>query len=339
MNKMWTCLALAAAMACAPVCLAGGTDVPPPPAKPEFLAADLVQIMEWFPGRFDNNRQVVDEEEAGVETPLLWIHSIFEPVELPEFGDHVFYVEQYQEGDPAKIYRQRIYSWSVDEQEQAVRLDIYRPKDAAPLVGAHEDHSKLEGLTKDQAVSLPGCEVYWRRQDDHYIGYMKEKACSIVSQRGPNKGKTIYITDTLYLDDDEIWIHDEAFLEDGTRVWGDDRPHKLYKASLYDCWAVLEKNRNDAVENEGKEWVTFMGLELHDQGGRALLTPADGGETEYAVQLEQLTFRGRRGYVDVLKIGLEDLETGKTLRYGWAEPGSDVVGFNLRWFQIGCTAR
>jgi hypothetical protein len=81
-NKILTGFGVAAVMACLPACLAGGAGVPPPPAHPEYLGADLVQIMEWFPGRFDNNRQVVEEVEAGVEEPLLWIHSIFEPVDL-----------------------------------------------------------------------------------------------------------------------------------------------------------------------------------------------------------------------------------------------------------------
>ena len=89
----------------------------PAAGDPEYLGADLNLAMEWFEGRFDNNFQVEAEKEAGVEEPLSRLHSIFTRVDLPEFGDCVYYGEQYGDTDPTNIYRQRLYIWTANTEE------------------------------------------------------------------------------------------------------------------------------------------------------------------------------------------------------------------------------
>ena len=138
-------------------------------ASPSFsgsLEEDLDLMMSWFAGEFDNHLQVVEEEEAEnpPEQPHEWIHSIFRPVDLPAFGDNVYYVEQYIEGDPTNIYRNRIYSFTPNEEEEAIQLTIYSFADSAAMVGAHEDPSKLAGLTPENVRTLPGCEVFWKKK-------------------------------------------------------------------------------------------------------------------------------------------------------------------------------
>ena len=74
------------------------------------LDKDFRIMMEWFPGVYDNQEQVYFEAEQEVDEALRHerIHHVFEPVELPAFGDHVFYVQQHLNDDPAEIYWQRI---------------------------------------------------------------------------------------------------------------------------------------------------------------------------------------------------------------------------------------
>jgi len=75
------------------------------------LDRDFQTFLEWFPGVYDNQEQVYFEEQLGVPEDERHerIHHTFAPVNLPAFGDHVFYVQQYLDDDPTKIYRQRIY--------------------------------------------------------------------------------------------------------------------------------------------------------------------------------------------------------------------------------------
>ena len=109
--------------------------------------------------------------------------------------------------DPAQIYRQRIYAFQPDYEANAIRLTIYTPNDVAPLVDAHLDPAKLAGLTPEQTRVLPGCDVFWQRRANHFVGYMEPDACSYVSRES---NKRIIFNDDLLLTQDALWISDRA---------------------------------------------------------------------------------------------------------------------------------
>ena len=226
------------------------------------LDRDFQTFLEWFPGVYDNQEQVYFEEQQGVaeEDRHERIHHTFAPVDLPAFGDNVFYVQQYLDDDPAKIYRQRIYVFSPDYEENAIRLQIHTPNDVASLVDAHLNPSRLEGLTPEQTRHMPGCDVYWKKRADEFDGQMKEGACSFVSQRS---GKRIIIDDDLVLSRDQIWISDRAEDEDGNYVFGNKAgiPHKNIKARRFECWVAAQHKDED-------NWTFRQDLEVWDQGGR-----------------------------------------------------------------------
>ena len=302
------------------------------PAATATLDDDLVEMMSWFSGEFDNHLQVLEEKESPPEQPHEWIHSIFQPVTLAAFGEHVFYVEQYLDGDPSKIYRNRLYSFSVNEEVGAIQLTILSFVDSASVVGAHLEPSRLAGLTAADVRTIPGCEVYWKREGDRrFIGWMPDGACRVQSRQ---TGRTIIIHDDLVLTPDEIWIADRAVDEEGNHVFGNRAgiPHKLKKSYNFDCWAAIR-------DQDGEGWGTVArGLVLHDQGGRALLTTEGDEPTTYRLELEQRVYAGER-QVDVLKLALYRGDEEESLTYTWSEPSSSNIGMNLRWMQAGCTRR
>ncbi len=309
-----------------------------PVAASESLEADLEQMMEWFGGRFDNYWQVRLQEaaEEPVEHPHGRIHSIFARVEMPELGDHVFYVQQYADGDPAKIYRQRIYRFGTHAEEDAVELVIYAPPDAAAIVDAHVDPSKLAGLSLDNLKSYPGCEVYWQRRgrgtdDDHFIGYTKEGACQVTSSRS---GKTLIISDDLRLDAGQIWIQDRAVDTEGNWVYGNRAgiPHKLQRVRFFECWAAAPK------EDESDDWDLWRPIEIHDQGGRYEMVPPGAEEGRYTIELFQAVYTGENS-VPILELAIRERGKEKSIAYSWADPSSRRIGINLRTMQTGCTLK
>ena len=56
------------------------------------LDKDFQTMMAWFPGVYDNQEQAYFEAEQEVDEALRHerIHHVFEPVDLPAFGEHVF---------------------------------------------------------------------------------------------------------------------------------------------------------------------------------------------------------------------------------------------------------
>ena len=296
------------------------------------LQKDLNLMMNWFEGRFDNYQQTVEEKDQKAEFPHEHIHSIFHRVNLPKIGENVFYVQQYMDGDASKIYRQRLYSFAVNEKEKAIELQIYSFDDDKKYADAHLDESKLANLTFDKLKSIPGCEVYWRLSVDKFEGTMKPNACRVVSSRS---GKNLIITDDLFLTEDEIWINDQAKDDKGNYVFGNKANvhHKLKKVRMFEGWTAIVKT--------GEAQMALEDFPREDYKGQRDLTIHDGGEIvkvsdKYSIQLAKLKYNPQ---TEVLTLKIIDNETGKTAAYSWANPDAERIGINLRWIQAGLTLK
>ena len=293
------------------------------------LEKDFRTMMQWFPGVYDNQEQVYFEAEQEVDEALRHerIHHVFEPVDLPAFGEHVFYVQQHLNDDPAEIYRQRIYTFQPDYDEGAVRLTIHIPNDVASLVDAHLDPTKLTGLVPEQTRVLPGCDVFWRRQADHFVGYMQPNACSYVSNES---GKRIIFNDDLLLTEDALWISDRAQDEEGNRVFGHPTgvPHKNRKARRFECWMT-------AIQRDG-EWTFRRGLEIYDQGGMVWLETEEQPPEKVGIKMRNVRWPYGNNRPSLVLYAYRPDED-RAVSYAWTDPSAQRIGINLRWMQASCT--
>ena len=293
------------------------------------LDKDFHAMMAWFPGVYDNQEQVYFEQEQEVDEALRHerIHHVFEPVYLPAFGEHVFYVQQHLNDDPAQIYRQRIYTFRPDYEEGAIRLTIHIPNDVASLVDAHLDPTKLSGLSPEQTRVLPGCDVFWRRQSNHFVGYMTPNACSYVSSES---GKRIIFNDDLLLTEEALWISDRAQDEEGNRVFGHPTgvPHKNRKARRFECWMT-------AMQRDG-EWTFRRGLEIHDQGGMVWLETEEEAPQQVGIKMRNVRWPYGNNRPSLVLYAYRPDED-RAVSYAWADPSAQRIGINLRWMQASCT--
>lgn len=289
-----------------------------------YLSSDMKLMLSMFKGEFDNFWQVSKEKDDSVKNVHEHIHSIFAPVSVPALGENIFYVKQYMDGNPKKIYRQRLYSFKQDDKEKAVRLDIYSFPVDSLFYDSHLKTEKIKNLTPDKLSITQGCEVYWKRDGEKFLGYMKDKACNVISKRS---GKKIYITDSLMLDKSQIWIRDEAVDEDGKYVFGnlDKIPHKLKRVTYYKGWISYEK--------DGKS-VFMNNLIFHDQGTKIQVIDETGNKLPYFVELAQLQYKSG---LEIVKLAFYEVGNKKAFLYSWANPGTKNIGINLRWLQAGLT--
>ena len=296
------------------------------------LDGDLRLMMKWFEGRFDNFAQTVEEKESKSEFPHERIHSIFARVNLPNIGENVFYVQQYLDGDAAKIYRQRLYVFTLNKPEKAIELKIYTFPDEKAVRDAHLDNAKLAGLTLDKMDSPKGCEVYWRLKGDKFEGSMKLNACQVVSKRS---GKTLIITDDLFLAKDEIWINDQAKDDKGNYVFGNKSGihHKLKRVRMFEGWTAVLKDGSTEMTGQdapADAWDGQRNLMIYDQGGSVKIND------KFSAQLAQLTHRNG---TKVLTLKIIENASGKAVAYTWANPEAERIGINLRWVQVGFTLK
>ena len=293
------------------------------------LDKDFNTMMAWFPGVYDNQEQVYFEQEQEVDEALRHerIHHVFEPVDLPAFGEHVFYVQQHLNDDPTQIYRQRIYTFRPDYEEDAIRLTIHIPNDVSSLVDAHLDPTKLSGLSPEQTRVLPGCDVFWRRQSNHFVGYMTPNACSYVSSES---GKRIIFNDDLLLTEEALWISDRAQDEEGNRVFGHPTgvPHKNRKARRFECWMT-------AMQRDG-EWTFRRGLEIHDQGGMVWLETEEETPQQVGIKMRNVRWPYGNNRPSLVLYAYRPDED-RAVSYAWADPSAQRIGINLRWMQASCT--
>jgi hypothetical protein len=305
--------------------------------KSQDMAADWLKMRAWFSGEFDNFQQAWKEKEDNIADSLRHehIHSIFLPVDMPELGKNVFFVKQYMDGDTDKIYRMRVYNFFENKAENAIQLDIFTFKDKADetrFKNANRTPDMLKNLKPENFTKTDGCEVFWKFHADKgaFIGYMKDRACNFVSKRS---GKRIFITDSLRLTENQIWIGDRATDENGNYVFGNKAgiQHKLVRCRYFKGWAAVKKP--DATkDNEYNSAGTFA--HVHDQGWRARLKLADGTPTKYTVELSQVIY-GKN--TDVLKLAVYEEGNTKAIAYTWANPDAKRIGINIREMQIGLT--
>lgn len=200
--------------------LSGQNDIDPS-SKNSVLIHHMNELLRWFPGEYDNHQQVYKEAvtKLSEEKRHRHTHHIFKAVDLDYLPGKTIYAQQSQHYDLDNIYRQRIYSFEIDEKENAIRLTIYTPKDALRLKNAHINPAIFEDLSPDDFFLKPGCEVYWKKRDNQFEGYLKKNSCNYYSERF---GKRVYLNETLILRKDALLLDDRATDIDGNLVFGVD---------------------------------------------------------------------------------------------------------------------
>lgn len=337
-----------AAIALAGFALAQTPTITPPATAPKQASAeamarlvldrDLQLFLTQFEGRYDNELQVFFQPD--LKTPeaaqVNRIHSIFRKVALPAFGENVFYVEQYGDGDPSKIYRQRIYAFTPDYQEGSIKLVIHAPKNAAALAGAWKDVSKLTSLAPRDTIVYPGCEVWWKRQENQFVGYMRANACRVQSRSG--RGELI-ITDDLVLTPDQIWIRDRAVDAQGAHVYGNKAGvhHQLRRITPYSCWVSILRGAKHGDSGEGRDdWFFKRDVWIHDQGGVAVIKTDENPAREIRLRLRNVEWPFGTNRPSLTLYAMEP-GNDRAVSYAWGDYGAERLGLNLRWLQASCT--
>lgn len=272
---------------------------------PQLLERQLDQWLEWFPGRYDSGPQWLEQvrTELPEEERNYRRHSIFRQVDLPSFGEITFYAEQYRDGDPANVYRQRIYVITLDEAEQAIRLRVHVPKDQAKLLGAYRDMSLLEGLTPADTAVWEGCDLLWRWEGDQFRGSIKPGACRFQS---PVYGEVV-LEEYLILREREMHFADRGLSTEGEYLFGmrGAEPNIQMRVRPFSC--ALQREGTDRSEEEAID----HGLWLHDGDGLADL-PREIGGTLHLLRSSRddalhLTWKPREGG-SIMASAFEDAE-------------------------------
>jgi hypothetical protein len=149
--------------------------IPAAAQTPVELKAQIGEIMAMFPGTYDNAAQM---QRQGGDKPFYPIRTILKRVTMPEIGENVLYLEEYRDNDPSKQTRVRLYKFTVEESQKAIRLHLVNPLKPETLIGAHANLAKVEALTMaDMRKDRDLCDVFLRKAGSEFRGTMKERSC------------------------------------------------------------------------------------------------------------------------------------------------------------------
>lgn len=225
------------------------------------LEDHLARFLQWFPGRYDSALQTrtdvfdgVPENERNYRR-----HSIFRRVDLPAFGDVVFYAEQYRDGDPSRVYRQRLYEISLDPRKDAIRLRVHVPPDVESLRGAYRNPELLGALTPEDTTVWAGCDLWWRWQGDHFRGELEPGACRFTSEAFAQE---IVLEEYLLLGPDSIQFADRGLSLEGRYLFGmqGESPNHSRRVRPFLCELEQGETRESGwLHDQGGMWLTGAG--------------------------------------------------------------------------------
>lgn len=335
--RIWCLGVLALLSACAATPPSGKfAKVEPADARPVAveLDANLARLSEWFAGEWDNYEQVMlakDQSPNASVPPHERVHALFLPVEVPAIGGSVFFARQTLDDDPARVFRLRLYRFTVDPGQDAIRLDQYSFNDEKSWRDAHRSPQRLAQLANTELRYSPDCAVYFRYDLslDEFVGSTRPGACKVASER---LAKAVTVEDQIWLGKDKLWILSTARDQAGKLIYGNPQgiPHKQRKVRYFRGWVAINKAGAGARPGD-RAFHTVRNLVLHSEGRSVPISWEDGRRSGFSVQIARLSFQGDA--VRALTLKLIDDATGQPVSYSWADPDSRRIGINLQWFQ------
>jgi hypothetical protein len=298
--------------------LSAAAQAPPPPGQ---AGGDLALLEKWLTGEFDNFQQFYEAKETKAPQPHERVHLAISPVAVPGLGEHALLVRESASNEPDRIAGLHVYALEAGPAAGQVLLRVYAVTDPAVLAGIQADPARPVAVTPAQLTPVPDGSVTWRRDGDAFVGATK-----------PGAGTRVQLTNTYRLTADEFWFSERLTDESGKVLSGraDGVPYKLMRARLFTCYgALLKTGTTDKYDG-------MLNVTMHDQGKWVTFRTEDGKETKYSFELSQLRYNQK---VPVMKLALYEAGKEQAFAYTWAETSSKKIGINLRWFQVGCSAK
>ncbi len=299
------------------------------------LDAQLKLLMQWWPGDYDNNEQIVRQSGGGLGTPtrvpFFRLHSRFQNVRMPSLGNNVLYLEEYRDNDPSQIMRVRLYSLTIDETARAIRIKLHSPSDPATARTGYgrDPQAALEKLRPQDIRSFrDSCDLLLRFVGGQFEGGMTERGCDFEGQE--------WFQYQVVVGPRYHWVRDRRLsLKDQRVTWelapgSDYRWFEQTKARWFSC------NVNHNASGDMTQTKPLSIIELHDQGGEADIAWPDGRTLTFIIHTRAFTSPPDREF-PLFRIH----EKGKTvpIAYAYAIDDAERFGLNLGWFYILCRTR
>lgn len=159
-------------MACA---LAGLLWVDCAAAKEPKAEVEILELVQMFPGHWDNSAQVQEESARGVRPHEALVLDIV-PIEAIMLGDNVFYVQESVAGDPNRVLGQKVVMFGVVK-GKIVQTD-FALNEPHRWRNGQNNPDLFKGIMTQDVRSIKGCSLRWKRAESgNFEGANEAKTC------------------------------------------------------------------------------------------------------------------------------------------------------------------
>lgn len=251
------------------------------------------QIERLLPGEYDAYPQIHVQRLLGAPPDGEhdhW-HRVFQRIDVPQFGEKVYYGQMRMGSRDGAIVQgtQVLYTLLIDEENMSVTLSGRRIANGEEFEDAHLHPEMWPSLELDPRYGGT-CTFRWRMNGDQVVGRLEEDGTCTHTSRVT--GQTYTWDAEWVLTDEELWIFDNGYLEDGTMFLGrhDRVHHRLSRTRDFSCQAT------DAAGGS-EDFV------LHDRGETRLLA---NGAAEVKLLRANLPIAGSDFLVEQTRLLLQE---------------------------------
>jgi hypothetical protein len=172
--------------------------------KSRVAEADLVQLLQWLPGSYDNRAQVAADRRAAREAHAPLTLDIVS-VDSLLLGDHVFYERQPTDDELRSIVGQRLVSFSVVNHEIVQTVWAFtEPRRWRSGVSHPELFTSLQ---QPDVKHLVGCALIWKSEDGKFTATGDRQKCHTPA---PQADGAVFIEARAELSADELALSDRG---------------------------------------------------------------------------------------------------------------------------------
>jgi len=285
------------------------------PASPDERDA----LTDLWSGMYDVSEELVTGEAS--ESPLASlaeqerVQINVRRIPLPWMGTHVLYVEEYLYDEPFERRRRVLLNVEAPDAQGTLRVRQFTRK---------ADSGNPTALTADDVESVPGCDLFLKRDGGQFRGGTQGRQCL---QHGAREAR--WLDYRVVVGDGLFWYrkrtltlaHDELVEE----IAG--FPHvDLEQARLFSCGIAWGKSKSERRPLDS--------VDLHDRGGRARFRTPDGRELQLELHGRDWPLSAGR---ESLVLILTDARAGTdTIASSWTSLDAARVGIDIGWLAIDC---
>jgi hypothetical protein len=185
-------------------------------SQTKLREAELSQLAEWLPGRYDNRDQAErDTKDGGAGHEALAI--VIVPIYAPALGKYAFYSQEMAADDSRRVTAQRVIAFDVAADKRIVQ-GMYALTEPVRWRDAHLNPDLFKGLIPHQDVRpLPGCELVWVKEGERFTAANDPARCRMPSRI---TGGTVNLEVRAELAQGELAMSDRSYDADGRLVYG-----------------------------------------------------------------------------------------------------------------------